>query len=291
MAGERLTGDALALRDLALVVREDEVGAAAVEIDGGAELVHRHHRAFDVPTGAADAEGRAPRRLVGERRLPEHEVEGVAAVGIVGVAAAGPGQAHHVVAGVVRHLAEPRERRHVEVDGAVGEVGVAVVEERVDHVDHAVDRLGGAGLGERRTRAQRLHVGTEPGQLGLGQVEIGHAELAGLGEDGVVDVGDVAHHAHLVAELFEPADEEVVREVRGGVAEVRGVVRRDAAHVHAHDRADLERDDGTLGGVEEPDGHGAVMARIGHVGLVTVWGCGGVRSPRAGASPRPCGGG
>ena len=159
---------------------------------------------------------------------------------------------------------------------------MAVVEERVDHVDHAVDRLGGAGLGERRTRAERLHVGAEAGQLGLGQLEVGHAELAGLGEDGVVDVGDVAHHAHLVTELLEPADEEVVGEVGGGVAEVRGVVRRDAADVHAHDRADLERDDGTLRGVEEPDGHGAVT-----VESVTVWGCGGVRSPSIRSEPSP----
>ena len=120
---------------------------------------------------------------------------------------------------------------------------MAVVEERVDHLDHAVDRLGGAGLGERRAHAERVHVGAEAGELGLGELEVGHAELAGLGEDGVVDVGDVAHHAHLVAELLEPADEEVVGEVGGGVAEVGGVVGRDAAHVHAHDRADLERDD------------------------------------------------
>ena len=82
----------------------------------------------------------------------------------------------------------------------------------------------------------------------------GHAELAGLGQDRVVDVGDVAHHAHLVAELLEPADEEVVGEVRGGVAEVRGVVRRDAAHVHAHDRRRLERHDRAPRGVVEAHG-------------------------------------
>ena len=29
----------------------------------------------------------------------------------------------------------------------------------------------------------------------------GHAELAGLGQDRVVDVGDVADHPHVVAEL------------------------------------------------------------------------------------------
>ena len=95
-------------------------------------------------------------------------------------------------------------------------VRVAVLEEGVDHLDHAVDRLGGAVVGQRRAGVERVHVGPEARQLGLGQLQVGHAELAGLGEDGVVDVGDVAHHADLVAELLEPADEEVVGEVRGG---------------------------------------------------------------------------
>ena len=93
----------------------------------------------------------------------------------------------------------------------------------------------GSAIGGRML--ERVHVGAEAGHLGFGELEVGHAELAGLGQDRVVDVGDVAHHAHLVAELLEPADEEVVGEVGGGVAEVRGVVGRDAAHVHAHDRA------------------------------------------------------
>ena len=172
---------------------------------------------------------------------------------VVGVAAAFARESHHLVARVVRQLAVAGEGRHVEVDGAVRGVRVAVVEETTDHVDHAVDRLGGAGLGEGRSGAERVHVGAEAGELGLGEVEVGHAELAGLRQDRVVDVGDVAHHAHVVAELLEPADEEVVGEVGGGVAEVGGVVGRDAAHVHAHDRADLEGDDGALRGVEELD--------------------------------------
>ena len=118
---------------------------------------------------------------------------------------------------------------------------MAGVEQPLDHLDDLVDRLGRARLGDRRAHLERVHVGAEARELGLGELEVRDAELAGLGQDRVVDVGDVAHHAHLVAELLEPADQEVVGEVRGRVTEVGGVVRRDAAHVHAHDGARLER--------------------------------------------------
>ena len=79
----------------------------------------------------------------------------------------------------------------------------------------------------------------------------GHAELARLGQDGVVDVGDVAHHAHLVAEVLEPADQEVVGEVGRRVPEVGRVVRRDPAHVHPHRVRRLERHDLAPRGVVE----------------------------------------
>ena len=120
---------------------------------------------------------------------------------------------------------------------------MAVVEQLADHLDHAVDRLRRARLGDRGAHPERVHVGAEARQLRLGELEVGHAELTRLRQDRVVDVGDVADHAHVVAELLEPADEEVVGEDRGGVAHMRGVVGGDAADVHAHDRPDLERHD------------------------------------------------
>ena len=104
--------------------------------------------------------------------------------------------------------------------------------------------IGGAHL-------ERVHVAVEARDLGRGELEVRHTELARLGQDRVVDVGDVAHHAHLVTELFEPPDQQVVGEVGGRVAEVRRVVGRDAAHVHPHEVRRLERDDRAPRGVVE----------------------------------------
>ena len=180
---------------------------------------------------------------------------------VVRVPASRPRQPNHVLLGVVRQLAVPRERRDVEVRGAVCEVGVAGIEEPTHHLDHPVDRLGGSGLRRQRAPAQRVHVGLEAGQLGVRELQVVDAQLARLGKDRVVDVGDVAHHAHFVAELLQSPREEVIGDVRGRVPEVRRVVGRDAAYVHAHDGPGLERDERLLGSVVDAQRHGLAGGR------------------------------
>ena len=246
-------------RDLALVVREDQVVPSAVQIERRAQVLDRHHGALDVPAGSTHPEGGSPRRLVGQGPLPEHEVEGGSTVRVVGTAATRGSELDHPVGGVVRQLAEALERRHVEVHGAVRHVRVAAIEQLTDHLDHPVDRLRRPRFGDRRAHAERVHVGAEARQLFGCELEVGHTELPRLREDRVVDVGDVAHHPHLVAELFEPPGEQVVRQVRRGVAEMRRVVGRDPADVHRDHGPDVEVDDAPLCRVEDPHSAGRVV--------------------------------
>ena len=77
------------------------------------------------------------------------------------------------------------------------------------------------GSDHDRKQAQGGHVAVEPGDLLGGQVEVVHAELAGLAQDVVVDVGDVAHAARVVPEVAQPPLEDVegqvhLRRGRGG---------------------------------------------------------------------------
>src|SRR6266511_5336704 len=53
------------LRSLALVVREDEVGSAAVDVHSRTTVFAGHHGAADVPTGTTTAERRVVLRLAG----------------------------------------------------------------------------------------------------------------------------------------------------------------------------------------------------------------------------------
>ena len=122
----------------------------------------------------------------------------------------------------------------VEPGGALDGVGVAAGHQDLDEGDHLRHPLGGLGLGCGGPGVEGLHVTVEPGRLGRGQLQEVDSELAGLGQDRVVDVGDVAHQPHLVAEVLEAADQQVVGEVGVGVPEVGAVVRGDAAHVDPH---------------------------------------------------------
>ncbi len=75
---EGLAGRALRLGDLALVVREDQVLAAPVQVERLAQVLDGHGRALDVPAGPTRSPRARPRRLAGLGALPEGEVPRVA---------------------------------------------------------------------------------------------------------------------------------------------------------------------------------------------------------------------
>src|SRR5690242_4144170 len=64
---------AAALRNLILVMRENEVEAAAVDVDGLAKVGADHRRAFDMPAGTAPPPRRIPADHAVGTRLPQDE--------------------------------------------------------------------------------------------------------------------------------------------------------------------------------------------------------------------------
>ena len=100
--------------------------------------------------------------------------------------------------------------------------------------------------------ADLRHVVVEYARLFGRQLPKVDAAQAGDTQDVVIDVGDVAHTSHRDSGVAEAAMEHVEHVIDEGVAEVRRVVRRDAAHVHADPPAPrLEGHHLLAGGVEQ----------------------------------------
>src|SRR5512133_333495 len=91
VAGEGLAGVALRLRDLVLVMREDQVVAAAMDIDLLAQVTQVHRRALNVPARPSLAPGAVPTGLARLGRLPEGEITFVLFVLAGGYTRAGDG--------------------------------------------------------------------------------------------------------------------------------------------------------------------------------------------------------
>ncbi len=223
-----------------LVVREDEVAAAALHADRQAEAVARDDAALDVPARTSRTDDGVPRRLPRARGAPEQWVERVALAGTVGVAAALGRQARHRLA-VQSALVPERPRLggavHVEVEVvALGlrrrdRVGVAGLLQEGDGLGDALDLVRDGDVLVRRQDAERLHVATEQVDLRGGELAPVHAVTGGSLEQRVVDVGRVLRVLDQEPGVPPCPAEGVERQVGRGMAEVRRVVRRDAADV------------------------------------------------------------
>lgn len=137
------------------------------------------------------------------------------------------------------------EAFHVEKHGAVGHVGVAVVDDALDHRDDLGDVLGGAGIERGALDAQRVGVFVIIGDGFLGQLLHGDAVAVGAGDHLVVDVGEVLHEGDFVAAELEIAAQHVEDDEGTGVADVEIVVYGGAAAVKS-DLSFVQRDERLL---------------------------------------------
>ena len=235
--GEALVPGAGGLGALILVMREGQVGAAAVDIDRGAQVAVNHGGALGVPTRTALAPRARPAGLAGLGGLPQGKVERVVLVLVLLDA-----RAHHQVVDVTtRDLTVIGIAAHGKVHVAViGSIGMALLDKRLDHGDHGADLLGGAGAHIGIEHVGGTHdadelVGELRGDLG-GRAAL----LIGALDDLVIDIGEVLGKRDFVATRDEPAADHIEADERAGVADVDVVVDRGAAHVHA-DLAGLDR--------------------------------------------------
>ena len=114
-----LVAERARLRDLVLVVREDEVEPAAVDLEDRPEQLLGHHGALDVPARPAASPRRVPGRVLARLvRLPEREVARILLerVRLLLLDLVGP---------LARELAVVGEARDAEVDVALDRVGEA----------------------------------------------------------------------------------------------------------------------------------------------------------------------
>ena len=168
------------------------------------------------------------------------------------------GGGEHVVDALAGQRAVRVERAHVEVDVAAGRVRVVAVDQPPHQRDHLGDVPGRPGLVRRRQAAQRVVRPGEGALVAHGQLPVRDVLVAGVVDDLVVDVGDVADEGDDVAAVLEPAAQHVEGEPGADVPDVRRGLDGGAAQVDADPAGDERHEVAHRpgGGVVQAKGHG-----------------------------------
>ncbi len=224
---------AAALRDLVLVVREHQVVAAAMDVETLSQQRVSHCRAFDVPAGTPPPPGAVPARLIALGGFPQHEIHRVALVG----RHLDPRAGDHVIDGPPRQLAIVfAPAVHGEKHVSLGLIGMALLDEYLDHRDHLRDILRRPRHVVGLERDKLAHVLEKPlGRLCRDLADRA-AALGGAGVDLVIHVGEIAHIGHVIGAVDMPQQpvEDIEHHDGPRIAQMRPVIDRGPADIHAH---------------------------------------------------------
>ena len=226
----RLAGGAAGLGDFVLVVREEQILAAAVDIKGFAQIGGAHGGAFDMPTGTAHAPGAFPSGFAGLLRLPESEVQRIFLLLIH----ADAGTGSQILQILAAEAAIVFKGLDAVVHIAVAFIGQTLIHQLLDHSDDLGHMLGGAGMHRGGTNAQRLGIHEVFTNVLFRNGGHGGVFLVGAADHLVVDVGEVLHKSDFVALVLKVAAQHIEHDERTGVADVEIVIHGGAAGIDAH---------------------------------------------------------
>ena len=202
-----------------------------MDVKGLAQVFHAHGAALDVPAGTPLAPGALPEGLAGLPGLPQREVHRVP----LHVAHLDPRtglQVVQVLADQPAVVAAPGlgVEVHVAVFGAIGQ---ALGLQLLDQADDLADVLRGAGVHVRPLHADGLGVLEVFGDVLLRDGLHGGALFVGPLDHLVVDVGEVLHEGHVVAQVAHEPAQRVKDDEGAGVADVKIVVHGGPAGIDA----------------------------------------------------------
>ena len=203
-AGQLAAAGGFGLGDLVLMMGEDEVLTAAVDIQG--KIFLAHGRAFDMPAGTALAPGAFPEGLARLGRLPQGKVQRI----LLFFTGSHTGTGLQFIQAAAGELAVRRIGTHAEVHvaGRHG-IGLALGDELGTEILHLLDVFGGAGLVIGTHHVQAVHIFMEGINIGLSHFTPVTLFLIGAADNLIVHVGEVADKGHIQPQGAQVAHQHV----------------------------------------------------------------------------------
>ena len=240
-----MTQVAFGLGDFIGMMGEGVVDTAGMDVQVLAQMLHGNAGAFNMPTGVANAPGGIPfQRLVFKLRLgkPEDKVILIALIGILFHTFPYAGSQIFLIM-VIEDIVLI-QGRGIKIHIAAYEIGFAGVQKLLNHLDIAVDTVGGRLHHIGALDIQLVAIGKESIGIKARDVHNGlifplgsldHFILAGIGIGcQMAHVGDVHNTLDIIAGIAKGLLQHVLHDIGPQVADMGIVVHRRTAGVHLH---------------------------------------------------------
>ena len=224
---ERHAVAALALSDLILMVREDEILTAAMNVDRIAEETSYHRRTFDMPARSAMSPRGLPVRLARLCALPESEVHRL----FFDLADHNSCAGFKILKRLMRKLAVLVEFGGAEINIAVNGIGVALVDKGGNYVDYLVNILRCLGVNGCLAHIHSLDIFPVFLNVFFADLLIGQFFLVGTFNYLVVNIREVLNKSDVISDIFKKTAQNIEHAERSCVADMNKIIHRRTAGI------------------------------------------------------------
>ena len=221
-------GKPLRLRDLVLVVREDQVHPAAVQVNLFSQVANRHRRALNVPARPTRPPRTLPLRLTRLRPFPQGEVHRVFFLD--------PDirrlRRDHVIQRTPRQLPVARHLPHPEIHIAAGRIRHPLLDQSTDQIQHLRDLFRRPRMHIRRSNPQLTPLTHERRNLPLRQLRDRDPLLRRPSDQLVVHIREVVDQSNPPTPPLQEPTQRVENDDRHRMTQMSIVIRRDPADIH-----------------------------------------------------------
>ena len=220
----------LTLGNLIFMMRENEVTAAAMEVKLLTEVFQRHRRTLDMPAWTAFAPGAVPARFTRLGCLPKGKVHRM----FLALIHINAGTSLHILKLAAAQLAISGKFLHaVEHIPIIHSISIALVHELLHHGDNIGNGFADARINIGAFDIERIHSLEIGINVAAGNVAPLYAFFIGGADNLVIHIREILDITHLVTLMCQIPADYIPGHKRTGIADMRMVVRRNAAAVDA----------------------------------------------------------
>ncbi len=223
-------GVAFRLRNLILVVGENQVLPAAMDVQSLSQVFQGHGTTLNMPARSALPPGAIPGWLPGLSCLPQDKVHRV----LFCFTRVNAGTGFHLLQGPVRKLAVIGHLPHPEIDATLGRISIAFLHEPLHKFNNLRYCISRPRRFVRRHDIQSFHVFLKTGSVLLRQLPRRNAQSVRPVDNLVINIGDILDRLDLIALVLQIAADDIKDDVAHGVANMALVVGGDPADIHPH---------------------------------------------------------